>query len=253
MTQDLYDRFLDKINEYKSKVESSKEEVTDSIDSIVAWVENNKEALECEYIDDIFDEYLDMIYYRDEGYKDDMYPNGDDDDMDDILINDDDNEERNIIEDIREYCCEDEDYGFEDEDDFERCLFEDDDEDDNTESPEIEDILDYINRDALVAMGMLEDVDDPEYNNMLEKNYFFHILVGLNTNDSDELIAIKAFNQIVISGYMVEKETLVQLVKEARVKCKKHAFVLQLAHSWLYQMEQDPFEVKMEVMQMLHR
>lgn len=263
MKQDLYEKFIGKINEYKSSLNQVDDETAINVaDEIAEWVENNSEALDCECLDDIFDEYADMRYYVNDGYKEDMFPNGmeEDEDFEDMLIDDEFNEERECIESIRDYCCEDEDYDFfadeddnadqdedfDEDDELERCCLEE--EEDSTEN---EEIFDYITRHALVTLGMLEDVDDPAYDTMLEKFYFFHILAGLVDGESDELIAAKAMAPIVMRGYMIDQENLKELVRATRAKCKMHVFVLNMTGAWLYSQNQDPADVLVQVMQML--
>ena len=251
MTQDLFEKFIIKINEYKSSLDySENEDLVNVANMIVEWVEDNKDALECEYLDDIFDEYADMRYYVNKCYMEDMFPNDTEED-EEMLINDEYDAERDCIESIREFCCEDEEYGIfnnlDEKDDLERCCLEEDEY--SEDFAENEKIFDYITRHALVTMGMLEDIDDPAYDTMLEKDYFFHILAGLAAKENDELIAAKAMVPIAMRGYMINQETLKELVKDARTKCKMHALVLNMTGTWLY--NQDPKDVIAQVMQML--
>lgn len=253
MTQELFDKFISNINEYKSSIDHSEnEDLVNVADTIVEWVEDNKDVLECECLDDIFDEYVDMRYYANEGYMKDMFPNGTEDE-EELLINDDFDEEIDLIETIREYCCEDEQCDIfdeqDEEDELERCCLEE--EEYSEDSAENEEIFDYITRHALATMGILEDIDDPAYDTMLEKDYFFYILAGLAAGESDELIAARTMAPIVMRGYMTNQENLQELIRNARTKCKMHAFVLNMTGVWLYSQNQDPTDVMIQVMQML--
>jgi hypothetical protein len=55
------------------------------------------------------------------------------------------------------------------------------------------------------------------------------ILVGVFSEESDETIAKRAFDQLVISGFILPMDDIKKICKEVREKCKKQLFLLQIA------------------------
>jgi hypothetical protein len=78
------------LEEYNSLVEKYErgldpcqdEDAIRAVDDMADWVKDNLDALDCDSIEDIFDEYEDMRLYMNGGYEDDFYPDGNDGDED---------------------------------------------------------------------------------------------------------------------------------------------------------------------------
>ncbi len=90
------------MNQYGSKLDPCYEEdAIRSVDAMAEWVEDYRNALECENIEDIFDEFEDMLSYRNGGYREFMFPDGDDED--EYMDNDEENAEGEDTAWIREF------------------------------------------------------------------------------------------------------------------------------------------------------
>lgn len=102
MKQSLLDEFTALVNQYGSKLDPCYEEdAIRSVDAMAEWVEDYRNALECENIEDIFDEFEDMLSYRNGGYREFMFPDGDDED--EYMDNDEENAEGEDTAWIREF------------------------------------------------------------------------------------------------------------------------------------------------------
>ena len=55
------------------------------------------------------------------------------------------------------------------------------------------------------------------------------ILCGINSGESDELIAVKAIAELLLSGYALDENSIKEMSKNTREKCQKHLFALQIA------------------------
>ena len=115
--------------------------------------------------------------------------------------------EKEIIDDILEWCAvHDEFFAAEDERDDQECLI----------------ALNEIANKALHTIGK-EEIDSTMINLMGS------ILCGINSGESDELIAAKAKAELSLSGYALDKESIIEMCKNAREKCQKQLFSLEIA------------------------
>lgn len=109
MEQSVYRMFVSKVDEYLDSLELPyDEENIEYANSMKEWVEDNADSLDSESVGEIFDEYLDMLQYRNGGYKDDMCPDGDEDgeDPEAWLLGNDEDGEISCIKDIRDFAGE---------------------------------------------------------------------------------------------------------------------------------------------------
>ena len=115
--------------------------------------------------------------------------------------------EKDIIDDILEWCAvHDGFFAAEDERDDQECLI----------------ALNEIANKALHTIGK-EEIDSTMINLMGS------ILCGINSGESDELIAAKAKAELSLSGYALDKESIIEMCKNAREKCQKQLFSLEIA------------------------
>lgn len=212
---------IDKINAIIGRLEELKSQSNPDIDSLRELIDTieNEELLK---LDDEFDEWRNSIY--DEGEPDEkaellM------DQIGDLFIQADE-----LINSIREQfgieeVYDDENYDDEGDDELSRSLFDDEEDDcDEGDDDEYEIVLDEVSKSALKAIGV-ENVDEHSINLMGT------ILVGISSEESDDAIAGKAFAQLVVSGFMLPMDDIKEMCKEAREKCKKQLFGLQIAYS----------------------
>ena len=113
-------------------------------------------------------------------------------------------------------------------------------------------IWDYITRHALASMGITEEIqgDSNEDFGYSHKDYFASVLFGILNGDNDNLIVAKILPQILLSGFIIKKEDLLEMVRRARDKCKMELFVLGIAVDLLNHGER-PDIVLLKVKQML--
>lgn len=121
----------------------------------------------------------------------------------------------------------------------------------NLTSAEEKRVLDYITRRALVSLGDLKTTSDPEYENLLEREYFFYLLLGILNNENDYLNARKAHDYVDALGYDLDEDELVDRSQEIRLKCKLELFALSIALDLLYNGNEDPSVVFAKVRQLL--
>ena len=100
-------------------------------------------------------------------------------------------------------------------------------------------------------MGYIEEITDPNYEDMIEKDFFFHILFGIKNGDNDKLIVAKTLAIIMAIGYYIKEESLLNIVETAREKCKHELFVMGFVIDMLYNKNVDPVIVLSKVMEML--
>lgn len=89
---------------------------------------------------------------------------------------------------------------------------------------EYEIVLNEVSKSALKTIGV-ENIDEQSINIMGT------ILIGISSKESDDAIAGRAFAQLIMSGYMLPMDDIKAMCKEARDKCKKQLFGLQIAYS----------------------
>ena len=211
---------IDKINAIIGRLEELKNQSKPDIDSLRELIDTieNEELLK---LDDEFDEWRNSIY--DEGEPDEkaellM------DQIGDLFIKADE-----LINSIREQfgieIYDDDNFDDEGEDELSRSIW-DDEEDycDEVDDDEYEIVLNEVSKSALKAIGA-ENVDEQSINLMGT------ILVGISSEESDDAIAGRAFAQLVVSGFMLPMDDIKEMCKEAREKCKKQLFGLQIAYS----------------------
>ena len=212
---------IDKINAIIGRLEELKNQSDLDIDSLRELIDTieNEELLK---LDDEFDEWRNSIY--DEGEPDEKVELLMDQ-IGDLFIQADE-----LITSIREQfgieeVYDDENYDDEGDDELSRSLFDDEEDDgDEGDDGEYEIVLDEVSKSALKAIGA-ENVDEHSINLM------GIILVGISSEENDDAIAGKAFAQLVVSGFMLPMDDIKEMCKEAREKCKKQLFGLQIAYS----------------------
>ena len=83
-------------------------------------------------------------------------------------------------------------------------------------------VLNEIAKKALNTIG--EEETDSSMVNLMGT-----ILCGINSGESDELIAVKAKAELLLSGYALDEDSIKEMSKNTREKCQKHLFALQIA------------------------
>ena len=250
MDANIFDLFISKANEYKKTLDIRYDsDIIMYVDSMVDWVNENNDTLYCDSIGEIFDEYLETIWYNDGGYKYFMFPNGDEENEE--FFDEGESEQYVCIKEMRKFCCRGSGYYGGEGLDEEYEEDEDVDEEQEGEDPIEEEIWDYINRHALFSMGYIEEITDPNYEDMIEKDFFFHILFGIKNGDNDKLIVAKTLAIIMAIGYYIKEESLLNIVETAREKCKHELFVMGFVIDMLYNKNVDPVIVLSKVMEML--
>lgn len=192
---------IEKINAIISRLEELRNQSKPDVDSLrelIDIIENE----ELPTLDNEFDVWKNSIY--DEGEPDEkaellM------DQIGDLFIQADE-----LINSIREQ------FGIEDVYDEEVYCDKDDD--------EYEIVLNEVSKSALKTIGV-ENIDEQSINIMGT------ILIGISSKESDDAIAGRAFAELIMSGYMLPMEDIKAMCKEARDKCKKQLFGLQIAYS----------------------
>ena len=167
-------------------------------------------------LDDEFDDWRGQIY--DQG--------GPDEESDKLIdkIGDKFIEADTLINSIREkFGIED----FDEEDEgFLDSLENDDDEDNGDDEDEYDIVLKMVSRSALKAIGI--DNEDEQSTNLMGT-----ILVGISSEESDDVIAGRVFAQLALSGFMLPMEDIKEMCRKARENCKKQLFGLQIAFNSL--------------------
>ena len=115
--------------------------------------------------------------------------------------------EREIIEDILEL--------FDDDDSFL-------DDEEESENDEYLIVLNEVAKSALHAIG-IDDTDSRIINLMGT------ILIGISSGDNDNIIAGKAFAELMLTGFALDIESIKEMCKNTREKCQKHLLGLQIA------------------------
>jgi hypothetical protein len=83
MKHTLLDEFTSLVEKYERGLDPCQDEdAIRAVDDMADWVKDNLDALDCDSIEDIFDEYEEMQLYMNGGYEDDFYPDGNDGDED---------------------------------------------------------------------------------------------------------------------------------------------------------------------------
>jgi hypothetical protein len=118
-----------------------------------------------------------------------------------------------------------EDFDEEDEG-FLDSLENDDDEDNGDDEDEYDIVLKMVSRSALKAIGI--DNEDEQSTNLMGT-----ILVGISSEESDDVIAGRVFAQLALSGFMLPMEDIKEMCRKARENCKKQLFGLQIAFNSL--------------------
>jgi len=126
-----------------------------------------------------------------------------------------------LINTIREQLGLDYSDDGDEDDELVRSLMDDDEEDDE-DNDEYDVVLDEISKSALIAIGF--DNKDPQSVNLMGT-----ILLGISSEESDDVITGRAFAQLALSGFMLPMEDIKKMCKDTREKCKKQLFGLQIA------------------------
>ena len=113
--------------------------------------------------------------------------------------------------------------GFDDEEQS-RTAWDDDDDYNDADDEEYDIVLNEVSKSALIAIG----IDNEDENSI---KLMGTILIGISSEESDDAIAGRALAQLALSGFMLPMEKIKEVVKEAREKCKKQVFGLQIAFS----------------------
>ena len=85
-------------------------------------------------------------------------------------------------------------------------------------------VLNEISKRALKTIGL--DANDTNYVDIMG-----HILVGLCSNEEDDLIAAKTFNVAMTNGIFLPEEEIKNMCTSAREKCEKQLRGLQMAYN----------------------
>lgn len=115
--------------------------------------------------------------------------------------------EREIIEDILELF-----------DDYDSFL----DDEEESENDEYLIVLNEVAKSALRAIG-IDDTDSRIINLMGT------ILIGISSGDNDDIIAGKAFAELMMTGFALDIESIKEMCKNTREKCQKQLLGLQIA------------------------
>lgn len=90
----------------------------------------------------------------------------------------------------------------------------------------------HDNHECLIALNeiakkALHTIGEEETDSSLV-NLMGTILCGINSGESDELIAVKAIAELLMSGYALDEDSIKEMCKNTREKCQKHLFALQI-------------------------
>lgn len=193
---------IEKINAIISRLEELRNQSKPDIDSLG------------ELIDIIENEELPTLDNEFVAWKNSIYDEGEPDEKAELLmdqISDLFIQADELINSIREQ------FGIEDVYDEEVYCDKDNDN-------EYEIVLNEVSKSALKTIGV-ENIDEQSINIMGT------ILIGISSKESDDAIAGRAFAQLLMSGYMLPMDDIKAMCKEARDKCKKQLFGLQIAYS----------------------
>ena len=103
MEHTLLDDFTSLVERYERNLDPCYDEDSlRAVDDMAEWVKDNIDALDCDCIEDVFDEYEEMLLYMNGGYEDDFYQDGNDEDEDCYGINEGD--EADSILKFRRFC-----------------------------------------------------------------------------------------------------------------------------------------------------
>ena len=87
-------------------------------------------------------------------------------------------------------------------------------------------VLNEVSKSALKAIGL--DNEDEQSINLMGI-----ILVGISSEESDDVIAGRAFAQLAVTGFILPMEDIKEMCGKARENCKKQLFGLQIAFNSL--------------------
>lgn len=87
-------------------------------------------------------------------------------------------------------------------------------------------VLNEVSKSALKAIGL--DNEDEQSINLMGI-----ILVGISSEESDDVIAGRAFAQLAMTGFMLPMEEIKEMCRKTREKCKKQLLGLQIAFNSL--------------------
>ena len=110
-----------------------------------------------------------------------------------------------------------------DDDELNRTAL-DDDKDYNDVEYDI--VLNEVSKSALITIGI-------DYKDEINIKLMGTILIGISSEESDDAIAGRSFDQLILSGFMLPMEEIKEIVKATREKCKKQVFGLQIAFNSL--------------------
>ena len=116
--------------------------------------------------------------------------------------------------------------------------------DDGKDNDDYDIVLNEISKSALRAIGF--DDKDPRTVGLMKT-----ILVGISSNESDDVITERAFAQLAISGFMLPMDDINKLCKETREKCKSQLFGLQIAISTLMEYHCSAWEALSQISKFL--
>lgn len=203
-----------KINAFIGRLEELKKQNNPNIDGLREQLDKieNEELLK---LDDEFDEWRGQIY--DQGEPDEETDKLIDEIGDKFI------EADTLINSIREKFGLEEEYDEEDEDPLD---YDDDEDEDIDDEDEYDIVLNEVSRSALKAIGL--DNEDEQSINLMGI-----ILVGISSEESDDVIAGRAFAQLAVTGFMLPMEDIKEMCRKARENCKKQLFGLQIAFNSL--------------------
>ena len=87
-------------------------------------------------------------------------------------------------------------------------------------------VLNEVSKSALKAIGL--DNEDEQSINLMGI-----ILVGISSEESDDVIAGRAFAQLAVTGFILPMEDIKEMCGKARENCKKQLLGLQIAFNSL--------------------
>ena len=207
---------IDKIKAIIGRLEKIKNLSSPNIASLKEQIDviENEEVLELE---EEFEDWINSLY-------DESEPDGETDKLidkiRDLFFHVDE-----LIAAIRQQFSIEDIYDDIDEQDGELCRMVCDEEEydsDAVDEEEYDIVLNEISKSALKVIG--SDNEDEQNIKLMGS-----ILIGVSYEDSDDTIARRAFDQLVISGFILPINDIKEMCKEVREKCKKHLFLLQIA------------------------
>lgn len=110
------------------------------------------------------------------------------------------------------------------------------------DDPEVAIVLDRITDSAKrrIDYKTLEETMVP----YIDPDFFvYETLCHLNNNETSEVIATRSFSEIMMQGFMLDKDYILEVVNSIKDNCQIEMYVLQLAGSMIFADGADPMMV----------